>query len=217
MPKHPVCIKTVVTADTAELIALSYGVRTENVLTGFKYIGEKIGKMQKRGESNNFVFGFEESCGYLTGSYVRDKDGVLAALLISEMVAFYKGNGTGVYEHLQSLYEKYGYEKNALCSYEFPGREGGEKIKEIMALIRKGTDNVGGLRVLTVKDYAEGIDGLPPTNAVKLFLERGCTLTVRPSGTEPKIKIYLSAMAQTPVEAEERASRIKEYIAEIFC
>lgn len=217
MPKCPTCIKTVVTTDIAEHVALSYGVHVENVLTGFKYIGEKIGEMEKRGEKENFLFGFEESCGYLAGSYVRDKDGVLGALLVCEMTAYYRAQGESLTERLDALYAKHGYAKNTLYSYELPGKEGAEKIRQIMERIRKETECIGSLRVVSVKDYLCGIDGLPPANAVKLFLEGRSTVTVRPSGTEPKAKLYLSVIAQTKEEAEKREGQIKNEMARIFC
>lgn len=216
MPDNPVCIKTIVTTDLAERVASSYGVKTLNVLTGFKYIGEEIGRMESRGCENDFILGFEESYGYLSGSYVRDKDGVVAALLITEMLAYYKSLGEGLYEHLEALYERYGYTLNTLYSYEFEGSAGEEKMKSVMNAFRNGVKSVGGCCVLTLTDYQNGINGLPKSDVLKFSLENNCFLTVRPSGTEPKLKIYLSVLAKNLNTAEILEQKLKNDIEKII-
>ena len=195
MPENPVMIKTIVTTDMAERIAESYGLSTINVLTGFKFIGEQIGKLEESGHSERFVFGFEESYGYLTGSYVRDKDGVDGAYMICEMFGYYRAKGISLTERLEELYEKFGYSINTLHSYEFEGSAGFEKMRSIMNSFRKNVTEFGGKRVVKLLDYAPGIVGLPKSDVLKFLLEDGCSLVVRPSGTEPKLKIYISVSA----------------------
>lgn len=195
MPKDPVLIKTIVTTDMAERIAADYGVRTVNVLTGFKFIGEQICRLEREGRADSYIFGFEESYGYLSGSYVRDKDAVDGALLICEMLAFYKAKGVSLMERLNALYEKYGYCLNALHSYEFDGAAGFERMREIMSGLRAGVERVGDRAVIKTLDYSAGLDGLPKSDVIKLLLEDGGSVVVRPSGTEPKLKVYLSVSA----------------------
>ena len=148
MPEHPVMIKTIVTIDMAERIAAHYGVETKNVLTGFKFIGEQIGLLEEKGQESSYIFGFEESYGYLSGSYVRDKDGVNAAFLICEMFAYYKAQGISLWQKLKELYQTYGYCLNTLHSFTFEGAAGFLRMKEIMASLRQGIDMIGGKRVL---------------------------------------------------------------------
>ena len=195
MPPHPVFVKTVVTMDLAEKIAAHYGVETVNVLTGFKYIGEVIGNLEKQGRASDFILGFEESYGYLTGSYIRDKDAVDAALMICEMFAFYKTRGISLLEKLEELFQTYGFCMNTLHSYEFEGSAGFEKMQQIMASFRKGTNSFGNLQVEGLTDYSLGVDGLPKSDVLKFRLSGGCSVVVRPSGTEPKLKTYLSVTA----------------------
>ena len=195
MPDDPLMIKTVVTTDLGERIAARYGVRTQNVLTGFKFIGERIGLLEAEGREDRYIFGFEESYGYLTGSYVRDKDGVGASLMICEMLAYYKARDVGLLERLSELYAEYGYCLNALHSYTFEGAAGFVRMRELMASLRRGMDAIGGKRVLATLDYGEGLDGLPKTDMLKFLLEDGCSVVVRPSGTEPKIKVYTCVQA----------------------
>jgi len=216
MPDNPVCIKTIVTTDMAERVATSYGVKTLNVLTGFKYIGEEIGRMESLGCEGDFILGFEESYGYLAGSYVRDKDGVVAALLITEMLAYYKSLGEGLYEHLEALYEQYGYTLNTLYSYEFEGSAGEEKMKSVMSAFRNGVKSVGGCDVLTYTDYKNGINGLPKSDVLKFALENNCFFTVRPSGTEPKLKIYLSVSSKNLNSAEKLEQKLKNDIEKLI-
>ncbi len=207
MPAHPVFVKTVVTMDLAEKIAESYGVETINVLTGFKFIGEVIGRLEQAGRVSDYICGFEESYGYLTGSYVRDKDGVNAAFMISEMFAFYKTRGVSLLDKLRELYANYGYCMNTLHSYEFPGSAGMEKMGAIMAAFRRAPEYIGGKKLLRIEDYGLGLNGLPKSDVLKFFTE-DASVVIRPSGTEPKLKTYISVTA----ENEESARRIEEKI-----
>lgn len=197
MPAEPVMVKTIVTTDLGEHIAANYGVETRNVLTGFKFIGEQIGILEKKGSVDSYIFGFEESYGYLTGSYVRDKDGVGAAFMICEMFAYYASQGVSLLDKLNVLYEEYGFCLNTLHSYEFDGAAGFARMQEIMAEFHKGLDAIGPKKVVRVLDYSKGLDGLPKSDALKYLLEDNCSVIVRPSGTEPKLKIYISVNAET--------------------
>lgn len=215
MPKDPVLVKTIVTVDLAERIAEHYGVETRNVLTGFKYIGEQIGLLEKAGEERRYLFGFEESYGYLTGTYVRDKDGVDGAVMICEMFSFYAARGIRLTDQLAKLYERYGYCRNTLHSYQFEGSAGFAKMQGIMAAFRQGISTFGGKAVEKVLDYSAGLDGLPKADVLKFYLDGGTTLVVRPSGTEPKLKLYLSVTAKDEAEAD----RIEQVIlndAEVY-
>ena len=195
MPANPVFVKTIVTMDLAEKIASHYGVETVNVLTGFKFIGEVIGRLEEQGRADDFILGFEESYGYLTGSYVRDKDAVDAAFMICEMFAYYKTRGISLVEKLNEIYRTFGYCKNTLHSYAFEGSAGFAKMQDIMASFREGLSTIGGLPVEKLLDYSSGIDGLPPSDVLKFLLSGGCSVVVRPSGTEPKLKLYISVTA----------------------
>ena len=207
MPDDPVMVKTIVTMDMGEQIAGHYGVRTVDVLTGFKFIGEQIGRLEQQGKADSYVFGFEESYGYLTGSYVRDKDGVDGAYMICEMFSYYKTHGVSLLEKLGELYRTYGYCMNTLHSYEFEGRAGFAKMQSIMQAFRCGIKTFGGKKVVELLDYAQGLDGLPKSDVLKFLLEGNCSIVVRPSGTEPKLKIYVSVSAENKdaAEAEERS------------
>ena len=196
MPEKPVMVKTIVTMDLAERIAARYGLETRNVLTGFKFIGEQIGLLENQGQKERYVFGFEESYGYLTGTYVRDKDGVGGAYMICEMFSYYATRGIRLTDKLRQLYREYGYCRNTLHSFQFEGSAGFAKMQRIMALFRQGIQSFGGLRVEKVLDYSLGLDGLPKSDVLKFLLEGGCSLVVRPSGTEPKLKLYLSVTAE---------------------
>ena len=208
MPKDPVLVKTIVTVDLAERIAEHYGVETRNVLTGFKYIGEQIGLLEKAGEERRYLFGFEESYGYLTGTYVRDKDGVDGAVMICEMFSFYAARGIRLTDQLAKLYERYGYCRNTLHSYQFEGSAGFAKMQGIMAAFRQGISTFGGKAVEKVLDYSAGLEGLPKADVLKFYLDGGTTLVVRPSGTEPKLKLYLSVTAKDETEAEQTEQAI---------
>ncbi len=201
MPAHPVFVKTIVTMDLAEKIAEHYGVETINVLTGFKFIGEQISELEKQGRVSDYICGFEESYGYLTGTYVRDKDAVNAAYMICEMFAYYKTRGVSLIDRLNYLYGTYGYCLNTLCSYQFEGSAGMEKMECIMQRLRCQADVIAGQRIIKVLDYAEGLDGLPKSNVLKFFIPQG-SVVVRPSGTEPKLKVYLSVRSKDHKHAE---------------
>lgn len=208
MPTNPVLIKTIVTMDLAEKIAEHYGVRTINVLTGFKFIGEQIGELERAGREADYICGFEESYGYLTGSYVRDKDAVNAAFMICEMFAFYKTNGLSLLDKLNELYAQYGFCLNTLHSYEFPGSAGMEKMSEIMQSFHAGLEDIGGMKIERVEDYSKGLNGLPASDVLKFLIESG-SVVIRPSGTEPKLKAYISVTA----ENRELAEAIEQKIA----
>lgn len=209
MPADPVMVKTIVTMDLAERIAASYGVRTVNVLTGFKFIGEQIGLLEKQGKADSYIFGFEESYGYLTGSYVRDKDGVNGATLICEMFAYYASQGINLTEKLEELYTKFGYCMNTLHSYEFEGSAGFAKMQEIMTQFHQGLDTIGPEKVLKTLDYSVGLDGLPKSDVLKYLLEDNCSVVVRPSGTEPKLKVYISVSAENREAALAAEAQMK--------
>ena len=222
MPADPVMVKTIVTMDMGEQIASNYGVRTINVLTGFKFIGEQIGYLEKAGREDSYIFGFEESYGYLSGGYVRDKDAVNGAFLICEMFCYYKTKGISLLEKLDELFEKYGYCLNTLHSYEFEGSKGFAKMQDIM---KKFHESVGegceitafaGKKINTVLDYSKGLDGLPKSDVLKYLMEGNCSVVVRPSGTEPKLKTYISVSAKTKAEAETIESKITEELSAFF-
>ncbi len=208
MPENPVFMKTIVTTGMAESVAAHYGARTLNVLTGFKFIGEQIGKLEEQGVEDSFIFAFEESYGYLSGSYVRDKDGVVASLLICEMAAWYKHLGISLPEKLEELYQTYGYCLDTQHSYTFEGAEGFARMEEIMERLRRGTEILGKKHVTGILDYREGLDGLPRADVVRFLLEDGCSVVERPSGTEPKPKVYVSVRG----ESREMAARAEEEI-----
>lgn len=201
MPEHPVFIKTIVTMDLAEKIAAHYGVKTVNVLTGFKFIGEVIGRMEAEGCADDYICGFEESYGYLTGSYVRDKDAVNAAFMICEMFAFYKTRGVSLPQKLEEIYNTYGYCLNTLHSYEFPGSSGMAKMQSIMADFHMGLDEIARMKVVRTEDYLPGLNGLPKSDVLKFFTENG-SVVIRPSGTEPKLKLYIRVTAENGEVAE---------------
>lgn len=205
MPADAEIVKTIVTTDLGEQIARNYGVSTVNVLTGFKFIGEEIGRLENKGKADSYIFGFEESYGYLSGSYVRDKDAVDGAFLICEMFAYYKTHGISLLDKLDEIYAKYGYCLNTLHSYEFEGSAGLEKMQGIMASMRKAMPQIGGIKVDKINDYLDEIDGLPKSDVIKFYLADNCSVVIRPSGTEPKMKVYISISA-----ADEESARIKE-------
>ncbi len=207
MPAHPVFVKTIVTMDLAEKIAAHYGVETVNVLTGFKFIGEIIGRLERDGREDDYICGFEESYGYLTGTYVRDKDGVDAAFMICEMFAFYKTKGISLLEKLNELYGTYGYCLNTLHSYEFDGSAGMKKMQKTMAVFHRGLEQIGGRRILRTEDYSKGLKGLPASDVLKFFSEKG-SVVIRPSGTEPKLKMYISVTAPDRETAEKAEAEI---------
>ena len=209
MPEDPVLVKTIVTIDMADRIAADYGVRTVNVLTGFKFIGEQILMLEQKGREDSYIFGFEESYGYLSGSYVRDKDAVDGAFMICEMFAYYKTRGISLLDKLNELYEKYGYCLNKTYSYEFEGSAGFAKMNEIIDGMRAGVSEIGPKKVVKALDYEQGLDGLPKSNVLKYMLEDHCSVVVRPSGTEPKLKFYISVSAADKETAAEVSDEIK--------
>ena len=210
MPEHPVFVKTIVTMDLAEKIAEHYEVETVNVLTGFKFIGEVIGRLEQQNRADDYICGFEESYGYLTGSYVRDKDGVNAAYMICEMFAFYKTRGISLLQKLQEIYDIYGYCLNTLHSYEFDGSAGMARMQDIMKSFRSSITEIGGKKVLEVQDYSKGLRGLPKSDVLKFILEDNCSAVIRPSGTEPKLKSYISVTASDKSKAAETEKLIAE-------
>lgn len=215
MPPDPVMIKSIVTTDLAAQVAESYGVRTVNVLTGFKFIGEQILKMEKLGKADSFIFGFEESYGYLSGTYVRDKDGVDAALLICEMFCCYASRGISLTERLAQIYEKHGYCHNSVHSYTFEGAAGFERMKAIMNDLRRGVAAVAGRDIIKTVDFADGPDGLPPADVLKFVFDGGSVI-VRPSGTEPKLKAYITVSASDRKVADAAAEDILRDIIVYF-
>lgn len=217
MPKNPILIKTIVTIDMAKRIAEDYGVQVIDVLTGFKFIGEQIGLLEANGEEERFIFGFEESYGYLTGGYVRDKDAVDGSLMICEMFAYYKSQGIGLIDALNDLYHKYGYCLNTLHSYTFEGAEGFQKMQMIMQEMRQTPlKKVAGRNVIEVKDYLEGIGQLPKSDVLKYLLEKNTSIVIRPSGTEPKLKVYFSVSAENRNAAEKTEASIVRKLEELF-
>lgn len=225
MPKNPIVVKTIVTTELAADICKDYGVKIIDVLTGFKYIGEKIKEFEENGQGN-FMIGFEESYGYLLGTFVRDKDGVIACQMISEMAAYYKGRGMSLFDGLSEIYEKYGYCLEDLKSVTLKGMDGSEKIKSIMENLRNNTPKlVAGLEVIKVKDYEEKIEkdnngnikpiSLPAANVIQLVLKDNSMVSIRPSGTEPKIKFYFSSRGKNPDEAKANIIKIEDDILKI--
>ena len=207
IPGNPLSIKTIVSTDMGKQIAEYYDIKMIDVLTGFKYIGEQISNLEKKGEEERFIFGFEESCGYLSGAYVRDKDAVGASLLICEMFAYYQAHNTNLNDRLQDLYRQFGYYLNTLHSFSFDGPSGLIRMQEIMQRFREkakaGTSTFSGMKVIKVLDYIQGIDHLPSSNVLKFLLEQDCSVVVRPSGTEPKLKVYLSIKGTNAEDAKK--------------
>ncbi len=208
LPANAAVVKTIVTSEMGADIAASYGCQVVSTLTGFKYIGEQMTKFEQTG-SHAFLFGYEESYGYLTGTYARDKDGVVAALLICEAAAYYKTLGKTLYDVLHELYERYGVYLEKLESRTLKGKDGLEKIGAIMADWRSSPPaEVAGVRVDRVLDYKDGLDGLPPENVLKFMLEDGSWFCLRPSGTEPKIKVYFAVRGKDKAGTEAALARL---------
>ena len=210
MPEHPVAVTTIVSTDMATPVAAKYGVELRRTLTGFKFIGEQIGKLEQQNKADSYVFGFEESYGYLTGSYVRDKDGVDGAYMICEMFSYYATKGISLLDKLEELYKTYGYCLNTLHSYEFDGSVGFAKMQGIMQAFRGDIQEFGGKKVVKLLDYAPGLDGLPKSDVLKFLLEDNCSIVVRPSGTEPKLKTYISVSAKNKKMAERVEADIRK-------
>ena len=198
LPERPVVVKTIVTSDLAFAIAADYGVEIRECLTGFKYIGEIIGRLEQAGEAERFVFGFEESCGYLAGAHVRDKDAVMACMLVAEMAQTAAAQGRTLADELDALYARYGCMQNRLLNFDIEGAVPMEAMRAVMAGLReKPVSLLAGSAVTAVKDYAQGADGLPRSDVLSYASADGRKALVRPSGTEPKVKVYLSAKADT--------------------
>ena len=224
MPKDPVAVKTIVSTDICKKIAAEYNVELREVLTGFKFIGEQIGFLEKKGEQDRYIFGFEESYGYLAGSYVRDKDAVVASMLICEMAAFYRTKGISLLKARENLYAQYGNYLHSQKSFQCEGASGMERMKEIMTNLRTNVPTeIGGLKVLVFGDYmaseetelASGkktVIDLPKSDVLAFRLEQGASVILRPSGTEPKIKAYYTTIG----EKREDAQKLEEKIAEDF-
>ncbi len=220
MPKDPIAVKTIVTTDIVNYIGEEYGVDIINVLTGFKFIGEQIGMLEAKGEEKRYIFGFEESYGYLSGGYVRDKDAVNASMLICEMAAYYRTQGITLLQARENLYKKYGVFYQTLYSFEFDGESGMKHMGEIMSNLRNDPPaEIGDLKVVKFEDYKESTCKdiatgnvtqltLPKSNVLAFYLEDGCKAIVRPSGTEPKIKTYLTAKAPSHDAAVEIEQKI---------
>ena len=221
LPNKPVAVKTIVTTELCRKIADNYGCELRDVLTGFKFIGEQITELEKKGEENRFVFGFEESYGYLGGSYVRDKDAVIGSMLICEMVAYYKAEGKSLIDVLDMLYKKYGYYLCSQKSFTCEGESGMNRIKGIMESIRAEAPSViNGHKAVRFDDYETSVsrnmcDGserkitLPRSNVLAFYMEDGSSLIVRPSGTEPKIKLYLGSVGDTMEIAKTELSALE--------
>ena len=204
MPKNPVAVKSIVSTPLADAVAANYGVEMRNVLTGFKWIGDQIAGLEAAGEVERFIFGFEESYGYLAGPYVRDKDAIIGSMLICEMAAYYRSIGSSIKERLEAIYAKYGRYLNKVDSFEFPGLSGMDKMASIMDSLRTNPPKeIGGYAVTKVTDYQKSEEtGLPAANVLIYALEGGATVVVRPSGTEPKIKTYFTTLGKDLAEAE---------------
>ena len=228
LPENPIMVKSIVSSSLADAVAASHGVETINVLTGFKYIGTEIKKLEEKGEEERFILGFEESYGYLVGSAVRDKDAVVATLLISEMAAYYRSIGSSINKALQDIYAKFGYYLNKVDSYEFEGLSGMDKMKDIMQGLRdKPLAKLGSLPVVAREDYKtlvhkDEVTGeewhidLPSANILIYYLEGGHQVIVRPSGTEPKIKVYYSIKGKDLEEATEIKADIDTVIKAVL-
>lgn len=224
MPENPVAVKTIVTTDICKKIAAEYGVELREVLTGFKFIGEQIGFLEKDGEDKRYIFGFEESYGYLAGSYVRDKDAVVGSMLICEMAAFYRTKGISLLQAREAMYKKYGNYVHTQKSFQCEGASGMERMKEIMTGLRADPPKeIGGLKVVSVADYiaseqtdiatgSKTVLTLPKSDVLAFMLEQGASVIIRPSGTEPKIKAYYTTIGET----RDAAAALEEVISEDF-
>ena len=219
MPKNPVAVKSLVSTPLADAVAKSYGVEMRNVLTGFKWIGDQIARLEAAGEVDRFIFGFEESYGYLAGPYVRDKDAIIGSMLICEMAAYYRSIGSSIKERLEAIYAKFGRYLNKTDSFEFPGLSGMDKMADIMLALRQNPPKeIAGYAVTHVTDYEKPEQtGLPAANVLVYALEGGATVVIRPSGTEPKIKAYYTTLGKNLEEAQAQkntlASAVKLILA----
>ena len=227
LPERPVAVKTIVTSEMVARIAEKYGCELRNVLTGFKYIGEQILNLEKDGEANRYVFGFEESYGYLAGTYVRDKDAVVASMLICEMAAYYRKQGKSLSDVISGLYAEYGYYQNTTLNFAFEGAAGMEKMKQVMENLRKNPPaSIAGRKVVRTADYlqSKAVDlssgkeetiNLPKSNVLSYFLEGGAAAIVRPSGTEPKIKVYVTSVGKDQEDAAAITKQLADEMSQI--
>ncbi|MFB5759897.1 phospho-sugar mutase [Paenibacillus medicaginis] len=212
LPENGAVVKTIVTSEMGAVIAEHFGAAVFNTLTGFKYIGELMNKFDQTG-GHTYLFGYEESYGYLAGNYARDKDAVLAAMLIAEAAAYYSTQGKTLYDVLEELYEKFGYFQERLESRTLKGKDGLEKIQSLMTQWRNNpAAEIAGVMVKEVLDYSKGLDGLPKENVLKFMLEDGSWFCLRPSGTEPKIKVYFAVRGLSTADAEGKITRLVEAV-----
>ena len=218
MPANPVAVKSIVSTPLADAVAKHYGVEMRNVLTGFKWIGDQIANLEAAGEVDRFIFGFEESYGYLAGPYVRDKDAVIGSMLICEMAAYYRSIGSSIKQRLEEIYAQYGRYLNKVDSFEFPGLTGMEKMASIMQKLRDQPPvELAGHKVVKVTDYKKPEEtGLPAANVLIYTLENGATVVVRPSGTEPKIKTYFTTLGKDLAEAQAQKDALAAAIEPIL-
>ena len=218
MPKDPVAVMSLVSTPLAKAIAKHYNVELRSVLTGFKWIGDQILNLEKNHQENRFIFGFEESYGYLAGSYVRDKDAVVASMLICEMAAYYRANGSSIKQRLEEIYSQYGRYFNKTDSFEFPGLSGMDKMAGIMAQLRKEPPTaIGAHKIAKAVDFKKSEEtGLPPANVLLYELENGATVIIRPSGTEPKIKAYFTTLGKDLAEAQAQKDELAAAVEPIF-
>ena len=212
MPKAPVACKSIVSTPLADAVAAHYGVECRNVLTGFKWIGDQIARLEAAGEVDRFIFGFEESYGYLAGPYVRDKDAIIGSMLICEMAAYYRSIGSSIKERMEQIYAQYGRYLNKVDSFEFPGLSGMDKMAAIMDGLRKNPlTELAGIAVVKTQDFEKAEEtGLPAANILTYALADGSTVIVRPSGTEPKIKIYFTTKGADLAQAEAKREKLAE-------
>ena len=218
MPKNPVAVKSIVSTPLADLVAKYYGVELRHTLTGFKWIGDQIAQLEANGEEERFIFGFEESYGYLAGSYVRDKDAVVGSMLICEMAAYYRSIGSSIKQRLEEIYAQYGRFLNQVDSYEFAGLSGMDKMAGIMNTLRTNPPvEFAGRKVVSVTDYNKPEEtGLPKANVLIFGLEDGATVVVRPSGTEPKIKTYFTTLGKDLAEAQKEKDELAAVLKPLF-
>jgi phosphoglucomutase len=214
MPQNPVAVKSIVSTPLADEVAKHYGVELRSVLTGFKWIGDQIAALEADGQVDRFIFGFEESYGYLAGPYVRDKDAVISSMLICEMAAYYRSIGSSIKQRLEEIYAQYGRYLNKVDSFEFPGLSGMDKMAAIMDNLRQNPpSDFAGRRVVKVTDYNKPEEtGLPRANVLIYTLEDGAAVVVRPSGTEPKIKTYFTTKGATLEEAQKEKDELADAV-----
>lgn len=218
MPKDPVAVMSLVSTPLAKAIAKHYNVELRSVLTGFKWIGDQILNLEKNHQEDRFIFGFEESYGYLAGSYVRDKDAVVASMLICEMAAYYRANGSSIKQRLEEIYSQYGRYFNKTDSFEFPGLSGMDKMAGIMTQLRQEPlTTIGAHKIAKAVDFKKSEEtGLPPANVLLYELENGATVIIRPSGTEPKIKAYFTTLGKDLAEAQAQKDELAAAVEPIF-